>query len=386
MTRVNVSSTHSRILLVTRNFPPLIGGMERLIHDLYRCAAQRHEVALIGPAGCGAFAPEARMIAETPIRPLAWFLIKSLIDTRRLAGRFSPRIVIAGSGLLARAALAGAGRASAATACYVHGLDLVYSDPIYQRVFVPALRRMDLVLVNSANTASLARDAGINPACIEVLSPPVDVPTTLPDPLPFVSRHELADRRVILSVGRLTPRKGLLAFTRQVMPELIRRLPETCLVVIGDDPTEAARPGRGQRAALEATAAELGLSDHVRVLGRVDDDTLALAYAASELAILPVVKTSGDVEGFGIVAIEAAAYGLPTVAFASGGVPDAVADGRSGYLVAPGDYRQLMEQIVGHLEHGSPSVTRESCQSFAGEFSTEKFGRRLFEVCAALTG
>ncbi len=375
-----------RVLLVTRNFPPLVGGMERLVHDVYRCAAQRYQMALVGPAGCGAFTPEARLVAEMPIRPLPWFLFKSWVDARRLAKRFGPRIVIAGSGLLARAALAGAGRVGAATVCYVHGLDLVYPDPIYQRLSVPALRRIDLILANSANTASLARNAGIDPARIEVLNPTVELPETVPDPGQFISRYGLSGRRVILSAGRLTPRKGLVAFTRQVMPELIRELPAICLVVIGDDPTEAAKPGRGQRAALEAAVAELGLRDHVRVLGRVDGDTVARAYAASELFVLPVVETPGDVEGFGIVAIEAAAHGVPTVAFGLGGVPDAVDPGRSGYLVGPGDYAGLRAAIVAHFRGEGAKVDRHSCRSFAAAFSLDHFCRRLLSLLSDLAG
>ena len=87
------------------------------------------------------------------------------------------------------------------------------------------------------------------------------------------------------------------------------------------------------------------LEERVMLLGRVDETTLSAAYHAAELFIFPLRVVDGDVEGLGMVATEAAAHGSPTVAFATVGVPDVIADGVSGSLVESGNYPLLAQEI-----------------------------------------
>jgi phosphatidylinositol alpha-1,6-mannosyltransferase len=107
----------------------------------------------------------------------------------------------------------------------------------------------------------------------------------------------------------------------------------------------------------------------------VDDATLASAYRESDLLIFPVLDLPGDVEGIGMVAVEAAAHGLLTVAFAAGGVPDAVKEGVSGYLVVPGDYVSLTDTIVRCLSEKS-STWSGRCIAHAKNFSWDLYGGR----------
>ena len=76
---------------------------------------------------------------------------------------------------------------------------------------------------------------------------------------------------------------------------------------------------------------------------------LHAAYAEADALVFPVLELPGDVEGFGMVALEAAAHGLPTFGFRSGGVPDAVQEGRTGELVSASDYGGLAERLANHL-------------------------------------
>ncbi len=101
---------------------------------------------------------------------------------------------------------------------------------------------------------------------------------------------------------------------------------------------------------------------------------------ASDVFVLPVLQTSNDVEGFGIVAVEAASYGLATVAFDVGGVSDAVASEQSGYLVPSGDYRAFADRVWTHCREAAPPVTPEGCRAFAGQFVPERFRRRLLSI------
>jgi phosphatidylinositol alpha-1,6-mannosyltransferase len=93
--------------------------------------------------------------------------------------------------------------------------------------------------------------------------------------------------------------------------------------------------------------------------------------------VFPVKDIPGDVEGFGMVALEAAAHGLPTVAFGAGGVPDAVADGVSGSLVPAGDYPQMAACIDRYLAGDWGSVSPASCVAFAEDFAWPGYGERL---------
>jgi phosphatidyl-myo-inositol dimannoside synthase len=116
---------------------------------------------------------------------------------------------------------------------------------------------------------------------------------------------------------------------------------------------------------------------HVRLLGAVDDQTLSDAYFGADVMVFPVLNLPGDVEGFGMVAIEAAAHGLPTVAFAIGGVPDAVADGESGWLVAPGDNGAFAKKVLALLDVPQRDEFAECCRHHAGRFEWSEFGQRL---------
>jgi phosphatidylinositol alpha-1,6-mannosyltransferase len=112
-------------------------------------------------------------------------------------------------------------------------------------------------------------------------------------------------------------------------------------------------------------------------LGRCDGPTLSAAYQAADVHIFPVLDLPGDVEGFGMVALESAAHGLATVAFAVGGVPDAVLDGQTGTLVEPGDYVVLGEAVIRQLAQAREGATIATCREFAAGKVWPVFGERL---------
>jgi glycosyltransferase involved in cell wall biosynthesis len=123
-------------------------------------------------------------------------------------------------------------------------------------MFIPLIRRCDKFIANSRNTAQLAGDLGIAPASIEILHPGVtmpapEIPTASP---PFRKQLNACDKTILLSVGRIHPRKGLSAFIKRAMPRLAEQIPNLMLVLIGAEPQRslkssggvAARPGSGQ--------------------------------------------------------------------------------------------------------------------------------------------
>ena len=161
--------------------------------------------------------------------------------------------------------------------------------------------------------------------------------------------YSLSDQHIILSVGRLAKRKGILEFIRYAMPIITRAVPDTVFVVAGGNPTDALAHKEDMHSLIEAEVAKQGSETHVRLMGRVDQHTLIELYHLCDLFVLPAIPVVGDMEGFGIVVIEAGAAGKPVVATRVGGIVDAVEDGRSGILVEPGDYHALASEIISLL-------------------------------------
>jgi phosphatidylinositol alpha-1,6-mannosyltransferase len=316
------------------------------------------------------------------LRPLWCFLLQAGIASSRAALRFKPQIVLAGSGLTAPAAWLAARICGAKAAVYLHGLDIAVQHRVYRRFWLPFFRHMDGVIVNSRYTAELARASGIAATRISIVHPGVTLPATTPDAAAiaaFRARFDLGASRILLSVGRLTERKGLLEFVAEC-----RQDPDSLLAIAGDNPVDAIGAGYQSPEAVLRAAQSNGIEQHLRFLGRIDDATLEIAYRAAAVHIFPVKDSMDDPEGFGMVAIEAAAHGLPTVAFASGGIADAVADGSSGFLVAPGAYQSFAAKVLAVLADGDP--LRETCPLFAAAFTWDKFTAKLgdaLEILAA---
>lgn len=369
-----------RVILVTRNLPPLLGGMERLNLHIALELLRDFDLLVIGPIGCASRLPRASVVCEVPHKPLWRFLSSALVRALRLARKYQVNCLIAGSGLTAPMAFVGARFCGARTAVYVHGLDLIAPHPVYRWIWRPILRRMDLCIANSSYTASLATSIGIPNETICVLNPGLDLPgpTALSPAAEFRKSHGLHSRRVMLSVGRLTPRKGLLEFVGEALPKIIAKYPHAILVIIGDEAPDALTGGgAGMGKRIVDLARSKGLGENVCLLGPCEDQVLSAAYQAADVLVFPVRNVPGDVEGFGMVAIEAASHGLPTVAFAVGGIRDAVDDGRSGWLVMADDYLALAERITQVLAEGRNAVVEHRCRDFSADFAWPHFGTRL---------
>lgn len=370
---------HAFAMLVTRNFPPLLGGMEKVNQHLLDALLPVWRTALCGPAGCAKYALPQTEVRQSRLKPLPWFLGATLWRAIRMAWQLKPEWVIAGSGLTAPIAWLAARCAGAKVAVYLHGLDIVAPSRVYQWLWLPFIRRCDLALVNSANTAKLARSRGVRPSITCVLHPGTDLPVLNGEAArDFRARQNFGQRQLLLSVGRQTQRKGLVEFVTKTLPAIALRYPDVLLVVIGDEASDALHARAGsERERILAAARAAGVEQSLRFLGRCDGPTLSAAYQAADVHIFPVLDLPGDVEGFGMVALESAAHGLATVAFAVGGVPDAVLDGQTGTLVEPGDYVVLGEAVIRQLAQAREGATIATCREFAAGKVWPVFGERL---------
>jgi phosphatidylinositol alpha-1,6-mannosyltransferase len=172
------------------------------------------------------------------------------------------------------------------------------------------------------------------------LAPGVDADTFHPraDGTEVRRRYRLSERPVIVCVSRLVPRKGQ-DMLIQALPQIRSRVPGATLLIVGDGP---------DRSRLHRLAGQSGVSADVVFAGSVPWSDLPAHYAAGDVFAMPCrTRRRGlDVEGLGIVYLEASATGLPVVAGDSGGAPDAVLPGRTGYVVPGRDRQILVDRLV----------------------------------------
>ncbi len=198
----------------------------------------------------------------------------------------------------------------------------------------------DAIIGNAHFTKRLLVEGGIEEAKVAVVHPGTDPVRFRPADRDAALTQQLAleGKRVILTLGRLTERKGQ-DMTIRALPRILQAVPE-CVYVIG---------GGGEYGRhLRGLAASLGLNSHVRFLGEVQDEMLPKLYALADVFAMPNRKLplSNDLEGFGIVFLEAGACGVPVVGGRSGGVPDAVIDGQTGLLVDGANPDEIARAVI----------------------------------------
>ena len=346
------------ILVVTWNYPPRQGGMEQLLANLCAGLSGHHRVSVITAYADKNFAAGGEVVFRPPFPGLfRYFLFAVTKGIALLRGNRSIRVVFGGSVLVTPIVLLLARLCRRKAIIQVHGLDLIHRHWAYQSCIVRCLRYADRVIANSRHTASLARQKGVAGSAIEVIPPGVDWQRfqVAEDAETLKKTHGLVNRKIILFVGRLARRKGVKEFIENSLVDIVKRVPDVCFVVAGDNPTDSLAHHDDVGAGIRQAIANQNLSDNVRWLGAVSDIELVQLYALCDVFVLPVLKLDDDVEGFGMVALEASAAGKPVVATRCGGIPDAVEDGITGILVAPGDYAAMSRSIIGLLSDDQQS-------------------------------
>lgn len=285
-----------KILFITRKFPPAIGGMETF------SAALAHE-----------FGSDMDVLALRRHSQfhLVWWLPLTLC--RAVWRGRSYDVVHFGDGVLAIMGVLLRRWCQRPVTITLHGLDITYHRFLYQRYIWWALRQYDRLICVSETTARVVRAHGIDATRVVVIPNGITVQD-------WPVRNANTPPK-LLTVGRLVPRKGIAWFVDEVMPHLS---PPTTYHIVGTGQEESA---------IRTVIAKHQLEERVIMHGRVDDLTLKKLYRQSSAFIMPNVEWPNDMEGFGIVILEAGAVGVPVIASRLEGLTDAVIDGVTGFLV-----------------------------------------------------
>ncbi|MBU3750454.1 MAG: glycosyltransferase family 4 protein [Mycobacterium sp.] len=339
----------TRILLVTNDFPPRRGGIQSYLEQFANrlAATGEHQLTVYAPRWKGAEDydrsapfpivrhPGTLMVPEPGVdRTMRRLIVEHGIETVWF-GAAAPLALLA-----SRARGAGAERILACT----HGHEVGWSMLPGAR---SALRRIgedtDVVTYISRYTRGRFAAAFGPRAHLEHLPPGVDTERFRPDPAARAElriRYGLGERRVAVCISRLVPRKGQDMLIK-AWPEISRRVDGAALVIVGGGPYAEH---------LHRLVRDLGLGSDVVFTGGVPNAELPAHYALADVFAMPC-RTRGaglDVEGLGIVFLEASATGVAVVAGRSGGAPEAVLDGQTGRVV-DGRSREELVEVIGDL-------------------------------------
>jgi len=329
------------ILLLTQVFPPKTGGSGRWLWELYRRLDNMdvHVIASDAPGSAEfdrrAPIPIFRMGLDFPswgVAPWAGgtHYYQRLLEIRRIVAGVRPDEVHCGKclpeGLLATLLKMQTG---IPFVVYAHGEELMLAATSGElRVLTRyVLRSAATVIANSAHTQHLLTTTWHVPSAkVVIMHPGVDTSRFVPAPCDQEIRGRLgwANRRVILSVGTLQKRKGQDMMIR-ALPSIRARCPDALYVMVGEGL---------ERSYLDNLVAEHGVEQAIQFRGVPSDDELIECYQQCDLFALPNRQVGWDIEGFGIVFLEAQACGKTVIAGASGGAPETIKRSFTGEVVA----------------------------------------------------
>ena len=329
-----------RILLLSDTFPPKTGGSGRWFWEIYSRLPREQVVVATGEDPRAADFDQShdlriiRMpltMATRGLRPIGncKHYISLALRIRKLAKRERIGAIHAArnlpEGFIAYLVRRMTGRPYL---CYVHGEDVGVSGTSRELAWMTrrVLKGATLIIANSQNTRSMLLDDWRVPDDkVRLLYPGVDTKRFVPAPPDKSVRKTLDwhDRTVVLTVGRLQKRKGHDMLIR-ALPAIRKQHPKVLYAILGDGE---------EKANLQALANSEGVTDQVQFLGDASDDQLLQCYQQCDLFVLPNRAIGRDVEGFGMVLLEAQACGKPVVAGASGGTAETMRIPDTGRIV-----------------------------------------------------
>lgn len=336
-----------RILFITRKYPPMKGGMESYSYNLISNYDGNYVFKALG---------------KKQIH-LLWFYPYCLLFVMLHAKKFEViqlgDMLLCGIGWLAKKI-----NPTIKVVATIHGLDITYSNPIYQAYLKLFSRNFNVYVPNSSYTQGVAEKKGyhpcsmIPPATLSNIAEEYNVCTKQE----FYKKYNLSEGAfIICTVGRLVRRKGVEWFIRNVLPQINN--PKLVYLVAGSGEMEGS---------IQSTIKRIH-EERVKLLGRISDQELSDLYAHSKIFLMPNIYVENDVEGYGMVAVEAAAAGCLVIAANIQGITDAVKDGVSGILYEPGSAENLRSLLSDVIEHYDKySAIKETAKEYVKAECTGK--------------
>jgi len=384
-----MSAGSETALMISSDFPPIPGGQSRFLYDLWSCLPP-DQVVVLAPEVAGAAEVDAALECEVMRVPLplgegrlgkvckAFRLLRwawKLCRRRRVSAIHCGQVFSAGFAGYGCQMLRGV-----PYYLYAYGADLL--EYRHRRLWGSVLERIlqgaRRVVVISEFTARVVEESGVERERIQMVFPAIDLERFAGE----VDRDQVRrtcgweGHRVVLSIGRLVERKGQDTVIRS-LPQVAVAVPEVRYAIGGEGPF---------RERLEDLARAAGVAERVEFLGFVEEAQLPGLYAAADVfaMVSREILEAGDVEGFGIVYLEANAAGLPVIGGRSGGVEDAVVDGCTGLLVDPGDVDQVTRALIRLLQDGElrTELGRRGRERVRREFDRRVAAARLWEACS----
>ena len=375
------------IVFLIRKNPATVGGIQTHNARLYGALSSNFDIERIGWNG-----PEWGVPFYFPL-----FYYRA---TRNGAGLVYCDDAV--TSLIGSRIRAGSGKIVVATA---HGLDVILPIPWYQKKLRKSLAAMDQIFCVSRATAERVKERGGRPDRIEVIPGAVEKnPIRLPRndelfrDIEKMLGADLRGKKVLISVGRSVRRKGFDRF----ISEIFNNLPNDYIyVVISPKSTtppwiQALRPlmspslyhnlllASGAYSMHDDLVRQSSRNPRVFYLNNVSAHQRNMLLSAADLFIMPNRTVEGDMEGFGLVALEAASRGLPVIATGIEGITDAVIDGQNGYCIAENDNKGFIDAITGlmidppRLQELSLRAAEFTCSNFSQERIFGRY-RQVFE-------
>ncbi len=291
------------ILFITRKHPPAVGGMEKLSYHLTTEMAKIAKTYKIAWGGSQKW--------------LLFFMIYAFFKASRICGTKKIDVIHIGDPVLSILGVVLKKLFNKPIAVTCHGLDLTYRSIIYQKYLDLFFTKLDKYICISRYTQELA--------CRRIAREKTKViPVGVSTDFQYVSR-KYKHPKTLITVGRLVKRKGIYWFLTTVFPKLPTNYNYT---IIGDGP---------EQMKIKSFIENNSLHQRVSLITGASDAEVHALYAGADVFVMPNIHVEHDVEGFGLVALEAAATGLPVVAAAVDGIPTAVVHNKNGCLVPERD-------------------------------------------------
>lgn len=393
-----MTSNFKKNLLLTLDFPPKMGGVAEYYHQL--CTRMpKNSIVVVAPYqnGCEEFdnrqpypiirskkltsivssMQKSRTKKLPGLKTLSWMTLSKhivpIIRAHRVELLHIGQILPLGT-----VALQIKKQTGVPFLLYAHGMDITVPAKISRKKLL--LKRIinssDIIIANSYFTHDQLIALGAEQHKIYVIQPCPCIDVI--EPLETSRRKILKDwrlegKKIILSVGRLVERKGF-DMVIEAMPKILTAVPSAQYIIAGDGP---------DKKRLQEKIYSKKLGEHIQLVGKVGDDQLAALYDMSEIFVMPSrMLPNGDVEGFGIVYLEANAYGTPVIGGRSGGIPEAILDKKTGLLVDPNDKNEIAEKILFMLKNPNYAnrLGMQGMQRVAENFSWDDQVRKLIEA------